>query len=85
MLLTEKEINVEICNWRIIYVHKNPRKSAGWNVKHDIEQLGISQNAFTQDNILASFLRRTYNRKLTMVDEAEIFLNTNGFKACRTL
>ncbi len=60
--------------------NKNPRKSAGWNVKHDIEQLGISQNAFTQDNILASFLRRTYNRKLTMVDEAEIFFEYEWFQ-----
>lgn len=54
-------------------LNKNPRRSTGFNVKHDIEQLGISQNAFTQDNILASFLQRTYNKKLTMVNEAGVF------------
>ncbi len=54
-------------------INKNPRRSAGFDIKHDMEQLGISQNAFTQDNILASFLRRTYNKKLTMVNEAGIF------------
>lgn len=54
-------------------LNKNPRRSTGFDIKHDMEQLGISQNAFTQDNILASFLRRTYNKKLTMVNEASIF------------
>ncbi|ALO15120.1 TonB-linked outer membrane protein, SusC/RagA family [Salinivirga cyanobacteriivorans] len=57
----------------IYMLNKNPRRSAGFNIKHDMEQLGISQNAFTQDNILASFLRRTYNKKLTMVNEAGVF------------
>lgn len=52
---------------------KNPRHAIGWDVKHDIEQLGISQNAFTQDNILASLFSRTYNRKLTIVDEVQMF------------
>ncbi len=60
--------------------NKNPRRSAGWNIKHDVEQLGISQNAFTQDNILASFLRRTYNRKLTMVDEIEFFFEREWYQ-----
>lgn len=54
-------------------LNKNPRRTAGFNVKHDMEQLGISQNAFTQDNILASFLQRTYNKKLTMVNEIGVF------------
>ncbi|HON17622.1 MAG TPA: DUF5686 family protein [Salinivirgaceae bacterium] len=60
--------------------NKNPRRGYGWDVKHDMEQLGISQNAFTQDNILASFLRRTYNRKLTMVDELEFFYEHEWFQ-----
>ncbi|MFO7863311.1 MAG: DUF5686 family protein, partial [Salinivirgaceae bacterium] len=54
-------------------LNKNPRRSFGFDVKHDMEQLGISQNAFTQDNMLASFLQRTYNKKLTMVNEASAF------------
>jgi hypothetical protein len=57
----------------IYMLSKNPRRSTGFDVKHDIEQLGISQNAFTQDNILASFLRRTYNKKLTMVNAASVY------------
>jgi hypothetical protein len=34
-----------------------------------MEQLGQSQNAFREDNILGSFLRRNPNTKLTLVDE----------------
>lgn len=59
---------------------KNPRRGVGWDIKHDIEQLGISQNAFTQDNILASFLRRTYNRKLTMVDELQFHIEHEWYQ-----
>lgn len=60
--------------------NKNPRRSAGWDIKHDIEQLGISQNAFTQDNILASFLRRTYNKKLTLVDEIQLYIEHEWYQ-----
>lgn len=53
----------------VYMVSKNPRIRFGLDYKHDMEQLGQSQNAFLQDNILASLLSREYNRKLTMVNE----------------
>lgn len=53
----------------VYMISKNPRISVGANYKYDMEQLGQSQNAFLQDNILASLLSREYNRKLSMVEE----------------
>lgn len=46
----------------------NPRQWLKFNYKRDLEQLGQSQNAFSEDNILSSFLRRTPNNKLTDVE-----------------
>ena len=50
-------------------LNKNPRKSIGASYKYDIEQLGESQNSFTNDNILASLLRRSPYNKLSMVKD----------------
>lgn len=47
---------------------KSPRMSLSMHYTHDIKQLSQSSNAFLEDNILSSFLRRNPNRKLTMVD-----------------
>lgn len=52
-----------------IRITKEPRRIVSLYYKHDIEQLGQSPNAFQVDNVLASFLRRSPNIKLTMVDE----------------
>lgn len=46
-------------------IRKLPRISIGANYNDDVEQLGKSPNAFTQDNILSSILRRNPNDKLT--------------------
>ncbi|MBL4709332.1 MAG: carboxypeptidase-like regulatory domain-containing protein [Flavobacteriales bacterium] len=46
----------------------NPRQWISFNYKRDLEQLGQSQNAFAEDNILSSFLRRNPNNKLTDVE-----------------
>jgi len=48
---------------------KNPRKSVELNYKYDVEQLGLSPNAFTEDNILSSLFRRSPSNKLTMIRE----------------
>lgn len=48
---------------------KNPRKSLGVYYKNDVEQLGQSQNAFREDNILASIFRRNPSDKLSLVEE----------------
>lgn len=53
----------------ILYKLKNnPRQWLGVDYKRDLEQLGQSQNAFSEDNILSSFLRRNPNNKLTDVE-----------------
>lgn len=49
----------------------NPRQWVSFDYKRDLEQLGQSQNAFSEDNILSSFLRRNPNNKLTDVESFE--------------
>jgi hypothetical protein len=54
----------------LIYIfNKNPRRDITLSLKHDVEQLGMSPNAFTADNILNSLFHRGSNNKLTMVTE----------------
>jgi len=48
---------------------KTPRITATIGYKEDIEQLGQSEYALTEDNIITSFLRRNPNYKLTLVKE----------------
>jgi hypothetical protein len=58
------------CGGNFIYLYnKNPRRGFGAEFKHDLELLGQSVNAFREDNILSSVLRRNPNIKLNMVDE----------------
>jgi|WetSurSiteA1Bulk_404760.scaffolds.fasta_scaffold00151_15 hypothetical protein len=51
----------------------NPRRTATVSYFHDIRQLGKSENAFLDDNIMASILRRAPNYKLTLVDQFNVF------------
>jgi hypothetical protein len=53
-------------------VSTNPRRCANISYFHDIRQLGKSDNAFLDDNIMTSVLRRTPNYKLTMVDQFNV-------------
>ena len=46
----------------------NTRQWLEYQYKNDLEQLGQSQNAFSEDNILSSFFRRNPNDKLTAVE-----------------
>ncbi|MFO8129208.1 MAG: DUF5686 family protein [Bacteroidales bacterium] len=48
---------------------KNPRRGFGAGYTHDMEQLGASQNAFSEDNLFSSFFRRSPANKLSMVQE----------------
>lgn len=48
---------------------KNPRRDLTLSFKDDVEQLGMSPNAFATDNILTSLLYRGANNKLSMVTE----------------
>jgi hypothetical protein len=49
-------------------LNNNPRETIAFEYMRDVEQLGQSQNAFAEDNILSSFLRRNPNNKLTDVE-----------------
>ncbi len=53
----------------IYMLSKNPRRDLTLSFKHDVEQLGMSANAFSTDNILSSLLHRGSNDKLSMVTE----------------
>ncbi|MCF8228945.1 MAG: DUF5686 and carboxypeptidase regulatory-like domain-containing protein [Bacteroidales bacterium] len=46
---------------------KNPRRALSGSFLYDMEQLGQSQNAFSEDNIFASILRRSPADKLSLV------------------
>lgn len=60
-------------------INKTPREFVGFQYKRDVEQLGISQNAFSQDNILSSFLRRNPNDQLTDVEEYKFHYEREWF------
>jgi len=53
---------------------KAPRTAGGFYYKNDIEQLGQSINAFTEDNILSSILARNPKDKLLPVEEYKMYL-----------
>ena len=57
----------------ILYMFSNnPRRDLAVAYKWDVEQLGLSPNAFATDNILSSLFHRGSNDKLTMVKEYKI-------------
>lgn len=51
------------------FITKKPRQIIGASYKKDLEILGQSQNAFTNDNILASLLRRQPLNNMTRLDQ----------------
>ncbi len=50
-----------------------PRMGVGFNYKHDVMQLGQSDNAFQDDNILASLFRRSASNKLTYTESEKVY------------
>ncbi|MCB2194453.1 MAG: DUF5686 and carboxypeptidase regulatory-like domain-containing protein [Bacteroidetes bacterium] len=63
---------------------KNPRVSLEMQYKHDIQQLGQSPNALTEDNFFTSILRRNPNYKLTMVDDFSTTFEKEWFQGLIT-
>lgn len=59
---------------------KKPRQQLAINYKHDVELLGVSSNAFRQDNILASVFRRTPPDKMTFIDEYKLYYEYEYFQ-----
>lgn len=64
-----------------LYLFNNlPREGFGVFYKNDVEQIGQSQNAFLEDNILSSALRRSPNNKLTKVQEIKLQYEKEWFQ-----
>jgi len=60
-------------------LNKNPREAINVEYKKDVEQLGQSPYALTEDNIMTSFLRRNPNYKLTLVREFSSYYQKEWF------
>ncbi len=58
---------------------KNPRRAFGASYTYDLEQLGQSQNAFSEDNLFATFFRRNPADKLSMVKEYKMYYEHEWF------
>ncbi|HEX4887727.1 MAG TPA: DUF5686 family protein, partial [Luteibaculaceae bacterium] len=58
---------------------KQPRTELGAYLKNDIEQLGQSQNALRNDNVLSSFFRRNPATKLTLTTEYRAHIDHDWF------
>jgi hypothetical protein len=66
------------------FITKKPRQLTGINYKNDYEILGLSNNAFTSDNVLASIFRTTPLNNMTRVEQYEWWYERdlfNGFNA----
>lgn len=63
----------------LYFLEKKPRVWIEGKYSKDIEQLGQSDNAFQQDNLLSSAFRRNPNNKLTLVEETELGLVNEWF------
>ena len=61
------------------FLSKKPRQLAGLYFKNDVEIFGQSQNAFTNDNILASLLRRSPLSKLTDLKQIQSYYEREWF------
>ena len=66
--------------WVDLMVSNRPRQLMGFAYKNDLEQLGQSQNALSEDNILSSLFRRSPNNKLTNVEEYKGYYEREWFR-----
>ncbi|GAB4288973.1 MAG: DUF5686 and carboxypeptidase-like regulatory domain-containing protein [Marinilabiliales bacterium] len=65
----------------ILYLYnKNPRRGFFASYKNDMELLGQSVNAFREDNIMSSLLRRNPNNRLSMVEEYQLSYEHEWFQ-----
>ncbi len=63
------------------FLSKKPdRQLVGINYKSDLEILGQSQNGFSNDNFIASFLRRTPLNSLTRVEQTQFWYEREWFQ-----
>lgn len=54
------------------FISKKPRQIISASVRHDLEQLGQSANAWRTDNILSSVFRRSPNNQLNAFEEYRV-------------
>jgi hypothetical protein len=66
------------------FITKTPRQILGISYKSDYELLGQSQNAFTQDNIFVSLLRRSPIKNMTNVQQLEAYYEREWFTGFNT-
>ncbi|MBT8195375.1 MAG: carboxypeptidase-like regulatory domain-containing protein [Bacteroidia bacterium] len=62
------------------FLHKKPRQFIGASYKDDVSQLGQSDNAFQDDNILSSVFRRNDADKLTRLEESNVYYEREWFQ-----
>ncbi|HEU4716598.1 MAG TPA: DUF5686 family protein [Bacteroidia bacterium] len=62
------------------FITKKPRQLTGVNYKNDFEILGLSNNAFSNDNIMATIFRRTPFTNYTRVEQYEWWYERDIFK-----
>jgi hypothetical protein len=60
-------------------IQKSPRLAISAHGKRDMEQLGLSEGAFRQDNILSSLFRRNPANKLTDVTDLNSYIEKEWF------
>lgn len=70
--------------FRTLITRKPIRQLCGADYKSDLEILGQSQNGFTQDNLFASFFRRTPLNSLTKVNQINIWYEREWVKGLTT-
>lgn len=64
--------------------NKNPRLTTSISYKDDIEQLGMSHSALTEDNFFGSLLQTGSNDKLTYVQELKANIEKEWFQGFST-
>lgn len=63
------------------FLSKKPRRQrVGVYFTEDVEQLGQSSNAYSNDNVLSSFFRRPGSWKLTRIEEQRAFFEREWFQ-----
>lgn len=66
------------------FITKKPRRLTGVNYKNDNEILGLSNNAFSSDNVLATIFRRSPFSNYTRVESYEYYYEREWFKGLDT-
>lgn len=68
---------------RYLFTNK-PRMGFGFKYRHDVMQLGQSDNAFQDDNILASLFRRSASNKLTNAESERVYFEKEWLSGVST-